>query len=131
MMKFISKRLANIALSLIFLLLIFFHLLVITGFIPFDIVWGGRIENSAQMIQFESVSIFVNGILLTIVAIHGGYLKFKIAPVIFKITFWMMVILFALNTVGNLYSLNHWEKILFTPLTFLLTLFSLRLALSD
>lgn len=131
MMKFISKRLANIALSLIFLLLIFFHLLVITGFIPFDIVWGGRIENSAQMIQFESVSIFVNGILLTIVAIHGGYLKFKITPVIFKITFWMMVILFALNTVGNLYSLNHWEKILFTPLTFLLTLFSLRLALPD
>jgi hypothetical protein len=41
---------------------------------------------------------------------------------------WLLVILFSLNTVGNLFSLNSLEAILFTPVTFVAAIFCCRLA---
>jgi hypothetical protein len=40
-----------------------------------------------------------------------------------------MFVLFAINTVGNIFSNNELERLIFTPLTLLLAVFSLRLAI--
>jgi hypothetical protein len=42
-----------------------------------------------------------------------------------------MVALFSVNTAGNLFAINDWERWIFTPLTFLLAIFSLRLAIEN
>ena len=131
MFKLISEKLAIRGLLIIFSLLLIFHFMIISGIIPFDIVWGGRLESRDQMIQFEMVSIVLNAIMLLIVAIKAEIIKLKISPKFLKISFWIMFGLFALNTVGNLFSNNQFEQIVFTPITLIMSLFCLRLAMSN
>lgn len=118
------------SLLLIFLLVIIFHLLVLMGIIPFDIVWGGRLKSKDEMIPFEITSIALNSVMLGIVMMQAGLLKVNVKPIVFlKVAFWCMFVLFAINTVGNILSNNELERLIFTPLTFLLAVFSLRLAI--
>lgn len=129
MTHFNTRRFATYGILTILSLVIVFHLLVIVGVIPFDIVWGGRLKDRSQMLSFEAVSVFINLIMLAVVAIYARILKVKINLLVIKIALWVMFILFLVNTIGNLFSSNETEKIVFTPLTFLLSLFSLRLAI--
>jgi hypothetical protein len=126
----LTKRIATIGLLFILFLIVIFHFLVMLQVIPPGIVWGGRVQNSSQMLALETVSITVNLMMLGIVSIDAGYLKVKINRVIIKISLWTMFVLFLSNTFGNLLSINELEKIIFTPLTFLLSIFSLRLAMN-
>jgi hypothetical protein len=130
MKNLLSIRLASMAMLLIFSLVILFHVLVIIGIIPFNMVWGGRLQSQEQMILFEMTSILINGVMLGVVAVYVDYLKAKVNPKIIKAALWLMVILFSLNTIGNLFSNNELEKMIFTPITLLLAFFSLRLALA-
>ena len=129
MRKIISEKIAGIGLLTILSLIVIFHFLVLLGIIPFEIVWGGRLTDSAQMIQFEIVSITLNLVMLVIVAVRSGYLNVDINKKILTVALWIMVGLFLLNTIGNLLSSNALEKTLFTPLTILLAIFSWRLAI--
>ena len=125
----ISQRVATLGLLTLFSLVIVFHILVLVQVIPYKIVWGGRLENDTQMIQFEGISIALNLIMLAVVAIYSGYLKWEINRRWIQLGMWIMVALFLLNTVGNLFAINDWERWIFTPITFLLAVFSFRLAI--
>jgi hypothetical protein len=122
-------RLAQIGLLSTLSLVIVFHLLVIIGIIPFEIVWGGRLKTRSQMLSFETVSILINVLMVMVVSFHSKLLKVNLHRWLLKGALWIMFVLFLANTLGNLFSINLFEKIAFTPLTFLLAVFSLRLAL--
>ncbi len=96
--------------------------------IPYQMVWGGRLQSKKEMINFELVSILLNFLMLAIVAIHAKIIKLKVHPTIVKIALWLMVFIFMMNSIGNLLSLNEMEKYIFTPLTTLLAIFSFTLA---
>jgi hypothetical protein len=128
--NFDTKRIATYGLLIILSLFVIFHLLILLRVIPFEMVWGGRLKNASQMLSFETVSIVINLIMLAGVGVYAGILQLKINQIVIKAGFGIMFVLFLLNTIGNLSSENEWEKMVFTPLTLLLSLFSLRLALS-
>jgi hypothetical protein len=130
MHKFDTKRIAAQGILLVLSLMVLFHVLVMVQVIPYGMVWGGRLENSSQMLLFEAISIAVNLLMLGAVAISAGMVKVKINRAILKAALWTMFAVFLLNTIGNLLSNNETEKLIFTPLTLLLALFSLRLAIS-
>lgn len=115
-------------LILVFSLILIFHLMIVSGLVPYDMVWGGRLENREQMLGFESVSIALNLLLLGIVLVKSGRLKIEIQPKILRVCFWIMGGLFALNTLGNLLSNNLWEAIIFSPLTLVLSFYSFKIA---
>lgn len=129
MKRHITEKFAINALLIIFSLMILFHVLVLISVIPFELVWGGRLQSEQQMIPFEIVSIMLNGIMLAVVAIYADLLKVNINKNVIKVALWCMAGLFLLNTIGNSLSINSREKFFFTPLTLLLTLFSWRLAI--
>ena len=131
MKDFFTPRIATNGLLTILSLVIVFHLLILFSIIPFEIVWGGRLKNVSEMRRFEGISIALNVLMLAIVAIYAGFLKIKLHQNILKIAFWGMFVLFVFNTIANLFALNNLETIIFTPLTALLALFSLRLALTN
>ena len=130
MNKLFTKRTASYCILITLSLIVLFHLLVLTGIIPFHIVWGGRLTNHPQMVRFEMISIAVNLVMLAVVAIHDGILKLRIKPLLIRIVLWCMCGLFLLNTIGNLLSTNTVEKIVFTPLTLLLSICCFRLAVN-
>jgi hypothetical protein len=125
-----NRRLSTYGLLVIFSLVIIFHLLVLTGVVPFKIVWGGRLENHSQMVAFEIVSIALNLLMLMVVLVDGSIMKVNVKGKLLKISLWFMFGLFLLNTVGNLFSNNETERMIFTPLTLLLSLLSLHLAVT-
>jgi len=129
MNNMITTRFATHALLIIFSIVIFFHALVLTDIIPFDMVWGGRLTSKEQMIAFELTSITINILMLVMVAIQADLIKMNINKKVLKAVFWLMFVLFLFNTIGNLLSDNELEKIIFTPLTILLSFFCLRLAI--
>ncbi|MDG1441592.1 MAG: hypothetical protein P8R02_02770 [Pseudomonadales bacterium] len=126
--KKISIMLAANSLLALFFGTTVFHLLVLLGVIPFNIVWGGRLENADQMYIFESFSLTINLAVLWIVGMRVNYIPTIINNKVITAFLWLLVILFSLNTVGNLFSLNSLEAILFTPVTFVAAIFCCRLA---
>jgi hypothetical protein len=129
MRRLISVHTAARSVIIILSLIVIFHLLVLAGIIPYKIVWGGRLESTTDMIRFEFVSIGINLLMLAIVANKSGYLNWGKSKQWVRIGLWIMVVLFSVNTLGNLVAINIWEKIIFTPLTLLLAFFSFRLAI--
>lgn len=113
---------------IILLATILFHFLVLLGIVPYQIVWGGRLQNQREMIHFELVSILLNFLMFAIVAIQARVIKLRVHPIVVKIALWLMVFIFVMNTIGNIISLNELERYIFTPLTLLLAIFSFILA---
>lgn len=129
MKKLIAESFALKGILTILSLLVIFHLMILCRVIPFEQVWGGRLKDVSEMISFESISIIINVLLLIIVVARTGVLKINIAPKLFRIAFGAMFLLFLLNTLGNVLSVNDFEKLVFTPITLVLSVFCLRLAL--
>ncbi|GAB3823676.1 hypothetical protein GCM10028821_01530 [Hymenobacter jeollabukensis] len=114
---------------LILSLIVLFHLLILTGVIPFAIVWGGRLKSHQQMLSFETVSIGLNLLMLAVVALAAGRLRLRVNSRLITGALWLMTALFLANTVGNLLARTALEQLVFTPLTLLLAVFSFRLAM--
>ena len=83
------------------------------------------------MYRFEIFSILINLIFVIVVLQQANFLALDIPKKIITYSLWLMSGLFLLNTLGNAISKNKLEQKLFTPLTILLTIFSLLLALSN
>lgn len=116
------KRTAETTLAIFFSLIIIFHLLVITSVIPSDIVWGSRLSSQDQLILFESISIVLNVVFLIVIFIRMGVLKMNVSKKLINGFLWAMMVLFLLNTLGNLASESSFEKLAFTPVTLILSI---------
>lgn len=118
-------------LLVLFMLVSVFHLTIMLGFIPYEITWGGRLKSKQEMYVFESISLVINFLMMLIICVYAEILTVKVNTKILKILIILMAILFAFNTLGNIFSLNSLESIIFTPITLLLSLFCFRLVLKN
>jgi hypothetical protein len=114
----------------IYTLSIVFHLLVIIQIIPSSIVWGGRLTNQQELFIFESISIVLNVFFLLIMLLVNGSIKVKVRAFFIRAIVWLMSCLFILNTLGNLIAKSSIETIVFTPITIILSVFSLYLPIN-
>ena len=83
------------------------------------------------MYRFEISSILVNSLFVIVVLVQANFLQINMPRKITTSALWLMTGLFLLNTLGNAISKNKLEQRLFTPVTILLAIFSLLLALSN
>jgi hypothetical protein len=123
------KEYAEWALIIIFTLTIAFHFLVVFKIIPYNMVWGGRVQSLKQMYRFEVVSILLNIVFLIALLIIANIVKVAIPKTATTITLWVMLFVFTLNTIGNLLSKNKIEKIIFTPITAIISILTAILCL--
>ena len=87
-----------------------FHLSILFKIIPYDITWGGRLQNDTEMYVFESISIAINLVLAVVLLIKGTYVKAILSPKVVNGILWVFFALFALNTVGNFVAETNFEK---------------------
>jgi hypothetical protein len=111
-------------------MVIIFHFFVLLQIIPFENVWAGKLKSVEEMYVYESISIVVNCILILIVLVKGKIINIKVSPKVINTALWIFVILFSLNTLGNLTSKTNLETIIATPLTFIFALLCLRLVIN-
>jgi membrane-associated phospholipid phosphatase len=124
-----NNKMAAYSTIIIMILTIIFHILILTGVVPYEITWGGRLKSYEDMLWFETISILVNITVILIVAAHMRWVPFYIDRRITRIALWLLVAMFALNTIGNIIAVTVLEKT-FGILTLLLAVFCAKLALS-
>ncbi|MDF1695781.1 MAG: hypothetical protein P1U56_08125 [Saprospiraceae bacterium] len=129
--RILSETLAGNGLLIIFGFLFLFHLLVLVGVIPYSIVWAGKIKDRIEMIQLESVSLFILAMATMTVLLKMRYVDFDFDPKIIKVGMWVFFVFFMLNTIGNLTAINPIEKYGFGLLTLVMALLSFRLAITS
>ena len=130
MKKLISTKLAGNILLFSLGLLFIFHVLVLLKIIPAAIVWGGQIKGvPANLVTLEVVALLVTGLFILIVAAKTNYIQAGKLSGAVTIGVWLIFIYLLLNTLGNLASGISLEKLLFAPITIVLALCALRLAL--
>ena len=114
-MNFVSKYAIKLFLGLL-LAVILFHICIILKIIPYNIAWGGRLTNDAEMYVFETISILINIFLSIILLMKGNIIEYKLSDKVINIILWIFFVIFVLNTIGNIFAKTNFEK-LFSILT--------------
>jgi hypothetical protein len=121
-MKKDITEIAGRLLIALFSVTIVFHVLVLIKIIPYEIVWGGRITDPSQLPVFEGASILLNMLFIFIVAVRIGLLRIKFPPAVLSFSLWFMLVIFLLNTVGNIFAESSTETWIFTPITLIISI---------
>jgi len=130
MKKLISANLAGNILLAAFGLLAVFHVLVLLGVIPAEIVWGGMIQGvPSNLITLEIISLLLTLLFMGIIAARTGTIQAGRLSGAVKAGVWLVFAYLLLNTLGNLASGVSLEKLIFAPVTILLALCAFRLAI--
>lgn len=127
MKKLIPFKSAGMVTLTILGLVIVFHVCVMAGVVPADMVWGGRAVD--HFLMMEAISIFINLSFMMIIALKIKLIRVEVNPRGLQIMIWLVFVIFLLNTLGNLVAINSLEKYIFTPLTAILSVLALRLAI--
>jgi hypothetical protein len=106
-----------------------FQFLLLFGLIPYKYTWGGRLNSKEEMYVFVSISILLNVLFLLTILIKANYLKIAIPRIILQAMLWFMVIVFALNTLGNLVAIQDLEKFIAAPITLILSILCFKIVI--
>lgn len=90
--------------------IILLHSAILMKIIPYNITWGGRIENNIEMYVFEIMSILINLFLVVLLLLRGRYLSCFIPMKVVNILLWVFLFLFGINTLGNIFAETTFEK---------------------
>jgi hypothetical protein len=108
-MKFTVMSSIRVFLGLLIAVIIF-HFFIILKIIPYNIAWGGRLQNDEEMYVFETISILINVFLGVILLMKGNMMRYKFSAKFVNIILWIFFGLFVLNTVGNVLAKTTFEK---------------------
>jgi hypothetical protein len=103
-------------LIVIYSIIIVFHTCILLKIIPYEITWGGRLQNDQEMYIFETASIAINVFLIWILLMKGDFVTYKFPVKVIHVILWIFVMVFVLNTIGNIFAKTILEKA-FTLLT--------------
>lgn len=91
-------------------LVLLFHILILTGIIPYTIAWGGNLKTVGEIYVFESSSILINAFFIYVLFQKEDFIKRIFSLRAISIILWVFFVLFVLNTIGNLMARTAFEK---------------------
>ena len=121
MNKFSTQHIIKLVVTLLCLVLLF-HFSILAQLIPYKIVWGGKLNSVEEMYGFELISITINLLILIVVCLKGQFIRNSISTKVINSFLWLFFVIFSLNTIGNLFAESNIEKIIFTPITLILSI---------
>jgi hypothetical protein len=130
MKKIATAKFTGSVLLITFVLLLDLHFLVLMRFVPAAIVWGGRVAaDQSNLYQLEIIAIAAILRFLGLVIAKLRKLKLGVSNRWINVGIWAMFGYLILNTLGNFASGISAETLVFGPLTIVMGLSALRLAL--
>lgn len=105
------------------------HLSILAGIVPYEIFWGGQLEKeTANIVLMEIIALAILSLFIGITILNTYYpSKYSLLA---KVGIWIVFAYLLLNTAGNLASETFIEKAVMAPVTLLMSLLSLGLAIS-
>jgi hypothetical protein len=128
MKKLVSVKWSGntILVSLVIMLVV--HLLIVLKIIPYTFVWGGQIKDTSSLYLLEGFSILTTLLFILIICLKIGHIQMNKFKKTTQIGAWILALYLLLNTIGNLASGVTFEKLMFTPITVILTFLAFRVA---
>ncbi|MBU1637916.1 hypothetical protein KKC97_09650 [bacterium] len=127
-----NPREPNLIASIILLILggmCIFHVLVMVGALPAEMVWGGRAANSRlDLLLMEASALIVTLLFMLVIAMKAGYILSGRLTRTVTVAVWVIAVYFALNIIGNLTSASMTEQLVFIPVAAALSVLSFMLA---
>ncbi len=112
-----KKQTALLHMFIILGLLMILHVLVLSGIIPYNQVWGGKLESAEEMKVFETTSILITlGMLIVFISKRSQLKKNKNGRGL-NYLIWGIAVSFLLGTFGNLMAENVWEIVIGTTVS--------------
>lgn len=113
---------ANIA-TILFGIIIVIQLLLAAGVLPITMAWGGRQEVLTPGLRIASiVSAIILGLFAYVIRYRAGLTGAESIPVWIEVLAWIVTAFMLLNTFSNLASQSKTEKMVFVPITSILTI---------
>ena len=128
MKEIVSRKTSGIILIICLLTLMVFHILVILKILPSNIVWDGQMDNGLSVLFLEIAALVLTAFFILIAAAKTGYIKSHRLRKAANAGIWVIVVFFSFNIAGNLMAKTYLEKLVFTPLSILMVICSIRLA---
>lgn len=125
-LKINSRGIGNVLLIALLVLLII-HILVLFGVVSPDIIWDTTITDKASVVISEWIAIFFILLFIFGILLKLNYLPMKGLRKSADSILWIMSLYYLLNIIGNFMSDNPIEKLVYAPLTLIMTLMALRL----
>ena len=129
MKNLISFKLAGKITIAIIALLIIFHILVLLGVVPSNTVWGGQIADEATVMKHEIIRLLVSFIFLAIIIEKLNQHKITKFKKSSNVAFWFIYIYFIITSIAKLALAVTLEKLIFIPVTVILSVLLFRLAI--
>jgi hypothetical protein len=121
---------ANIA-TFLFGVVILIQLLLAAGVFPITMAWGGRHEVLTPGLRIASViAAIILGLFAYIIRHRAGLMGAESISVWIKVLAWIVTSFMAFNTFTNLMSQSTNEKMVFVPITSILTILCFVVSLS-
>lgn len=112
---------ANIA-TFLFVVTIVLQFLLAAGILPISMAWGGRQSQLTISLRIASIiAAVLLGAFIYVIRYRAGLVGNFPIPAFIKVVSWIITAFMAFNTLGNITSLSTNEKLLFGPITFILT----------
>lgn len=109
--------------TVLFAIVMIYQLLIALGVIPISMAWGGRYTELTLGLRIASmVAIILLGLFAYIIRSRAGLTGAGEITLLIKILSWGVTAYMAFNTLGNFTSKNASEKMIFTPITAILTI---------
>jgi hypothetical protein len=112
---------ANIA-TFLFVVVIVLQILLAAGIFPISMAWGGRQSQLTASLRIASIiAAVLLGVFIYVIRYRAGLVGNVPIPVIIKVVSWIITAFMAFNTLGNITSLSTNERLIFGPVTFILS----------
>ncbi len=122
---------ANVA-TLLFAVVIVLQILLAAGILPVSMAWGGRQSILTPSLRISSIiAAILLGVFIFVIRYRAGLFGSAPIPLVILVASWIITVFMAFNTLGNLASKSLKEKLVFGPITFLLTLACLLISASS
>jgi len=108
-MNFVFNNSIKIFLGLL-VTIILFHFCIIIKIVPYNIAWGGRLQNDTQMYIFETISILIIVFLSWVLLMKGNLAKYRFSHRFINIILWVFFTIFLVNTIRNIFAKTNFEK---------------------
>ena len=113
---------ANLATSL-FVGVIVLQILLAAGLLPISMAWGGRQSELTDSLRIASIiAAVLLGMFICVIRYRAGLVGKVPIPGFIKVISWIITAFMAFNTLGNITSISTNEKLIFSPITLILTI---------
>ena len=118
--------------TFLFVVVIVLQILLAAGILPISMAWGGRQSQLTASLRIASIiaAVLLGGFIY-VIRYRAGLVGNVPIPVFIKVVSWIITAFMAFNTLGNITSLSTNEKLLFGPVTFILTVACLLVSASN